>query len=288
MPTEIPLTAPDWSAEATAAIDSLAATHTPTDRHQLHDTVQVLAAHPPRIGQEAAVDRLLARGHSFADRARDFAAAATLAHLGVLHVPVTWPGWAPPPGRAKRLLAPLELALLRLVASAHDTTAVQVALLEAGASSGELAEITASQISYTPTGLPQVTLPGTRRLAPRTIQMAVWSWTHIRTLLETHPAGPLVYRGRSDNPQARQAAVLMSVSKAIDLAGWGADSTVTPDAIRNSAARLRHDAAPTGSGLKLAADSLGITDLHRVAERIGIDPTEPVTSPPAVFALPPH
>lgn len=280
-------TAPSWSAKATAIIDALGATHTAADRRRLTDAVRALSSHPRRVATTPAVDRFLADGESFAARATRFAAVATFAHLGLLDVAVSWPGWSPPGEPTKRLLEPLELALVRLAALRSEVAAVQIALLEAGVSSGELAEVRGDQIGWDVTGLPQVELPGSPRLAARRVTLSVWAWPVVQRLLPAHIDGPLAYRGRSEDPAARQASVLMSVRATIEAAGLGGDHHLAPESIRATGARLRYDQAASGQGLAAAAAVLGIDDVARVADRIGVD-LHPAADapPPAVFPLP--
>ena len=280
------LAAPSWSAEATAAIDRLGPTHDLADRHALVEAVAALGAAPLRVPRALRLDRFLTRGASFNDRAQDFAAVATLVHLGVLDGEVVPPGWSPPSQPTKRLLAPLELALLRLVSLRSDVAAGQVALLEAGVSSAELAEVTAAQVCWEVTGLAAVELAGTARLAARRVTLPVWAWAPMQRLVIDDRDGALLYRGRSSDPSARQAAVLMGVHKTITAAGLGADARLAPESIRATVARRHYDAAPAGQQVAAAAAMLGIDQPERIAARIGVALDTSTRQPPAVFPAP--
>ncbi len=271
MDTTAELTAPQWSADPTTAINGLSATHDQACREVLHTAAHhldgLLAHHP----LPTAIDRYLAHPVGFHDRAQAFAAVVTFTELRLVeHTRPVWPGWTDPVAGAKRLLRPAEHALVRLVSRRTDLAAAQVAVLEAGASPGELI-LVAAESFHDDNGRLWLKLPGTSRVAARTVEIAAWAIGPLTRLCETRPHGPLLYTGGSANLKHQQCSVLMSVRKTYGYAGLNGDRTAKPDSLRNAGARATYEAAATGK-LAAAGHTLGIHDTTRVAQRIGLGP----------------
>ena len=280
------LTAPSWSADpATLIHRTFDATHSHQDRVDLLATVGALEPLLTRHQPTKAVDHLLASYGPFEDRVNGYAAVSSLNSLGLLQVPLTWPGWAHPDGTSKRLLRPLEFALARYVSLRSPVAASEFALLEAGAASAELAQVTAADLKRNEAGQVVVSLPGTALTAPRTVGLGDWATASVIQLTLKRPQGLLLYGGRSTDPAKQESAVLMSVRKTLTKAGLGADRSVAPESIRNSGARAIYDRAPTETRLEAAAAALGIDNLDRVADRIGRRPTS-ATAATVVWPLP--
>jgi hypothetical protein len=263
-------TAPIWSADPTLLDRELASTHTRADRCELTTIADTLATEAPSRPLPSVVDRLLARPTSFTERADTLAAINTLIAIGMLDLPlISWPGWRPDTDAAKRLLRPLEFALVRHLAGRSLVATTEIAALEAGAASGELPTIHAEHLRYDHDHAELLlTLPGTTITAARELHLAAWAIPAVTRLTRQRPTGPLLYRGTSTDPAKRESAVLMSVRKTLTRAGLGPDPTITPESVRNSGARLAYERAEPHAALQTAAKTLGITNLDRVAERI--------------------
>lgn len=268
MDTNILCTAPLWSADPLTAIESLSDTHRPEDRELLCREARRLDALLARRPASAAIDLYLAEPETFAARAEAFASLGTFILLEVLDVaqPV-WPGWQHPDRAAKRLLYPVEQALVRLASLRSDIAAAQVAALEAGAASGELAAMQTNSCVFEH-GRLWIDLPGTDRVAPRRVEIDAWAIEPMTRLASVRPDGPLLYAGASPDPARQQSSVLMSVRNTVKHAGLGKDRSVVPESLRNTGARAAYDAAGT-QPLQAAAQLLGLADLNNVARRIG-------------------
>jgi hypothetical protein len=274
-------TAPLWSAEAIDRIDRLPDTHTPDDSSILGEVVTELAPLLERLPMPTAVDHLLARAACFVRRAELYAAVATLAYLGMLRLErLAWPGWQHDDGTVKRRLRPLEMALVRLVALPRPVAALQVGLLEAGCSSGELALVAHADVTVAAGGEVLVQLPGCGLATPRRVRLGSWVAGAMAVYLVRGSTAPLVYTGQSSEDAKQQSCVLMSVRKTLVSAGLGADRSVTPESIRRAGARAVYDNTPRDRRLLAAAAMLGTSDFNRVAVLVGHVPQTNFFVPP--------
>ena len=190
--------------------------------------------------------------------------------------PAVFPGWVNPvdPHRVKRVLRPLELSLLRLVALSHKLQQVAIiAFGEAGAAVGELPQIPVSTINQ---GSYEVILPGgVDGLAERIAALPHWAGKHVESLA-THLATGLdadstllVYGGASQDPSKIQSAIAMNATNLFRRIGLGGDASVSFGSLRNTAARNVY----TVAGTDAAVEFLGVSSYDLCRQHIGLTRT---------------
>lgn len=245
---------------------TLAGTHTheaAEDLERLADDLQSFLDRYER--PHVAVDRWLAAADSWEDRLDRRMAVATFEQLSSLRfTPLPWPGWVAPSGTPrKRVMRDLEVGLLRMVVRSYDLRRiVHMALLEAGASSGELVQVTPKICDGT-----QVHLPGTRQWAARTITVGTWAQSALSDLVARVPAGQsLLYSGNAQDPAVIESSLQMNFSKPFAQAGLMADKTLAQMSIRHTG--LRH--IYNQHGVEAAAAACGTTDWGKVQKLIGM------------------
>jgi hypothetical protein len=190
--------------------------------------------------------------------------------------PAAFPGWVNPvdPHRVKRVLRPLELSLLRLVALSHKLQQVAIiAFGEAGAAVGELPQIPVSTINQ---GSYEVILPGgVDGLAERIAALPHWAGQHVETLATHLAAGLdadstlLVYGGASQDPSKIQSAIAMNATNLFRRIGLGGDASVSFGSLRNTAARNVY----TVAGTDAAVEFLGVSSYDLCRQHIGLTRT---------------
>jgi len=228
-----------------------------------------------------AIDRFLAAGREWHDRL-DRRAVVELARLvsDLERGPVVWPGWQPDAATVRRrVLRDLEMALIRMIAARRVTaaTAATVGLCEAGAASGELAQVTPEDVRTRADGSPEaVWLPGGGRAGyARERPLPAWVRPLIARRLQAaagEPLGRLAYAGAAVWAHKQQSAVLMNLNTVLRNAGLGGDPTVKPLSVRNTAARAIYDR----DGLEPAAAAVGAGSYDAVACEIGLKAHPPV------------
>lgn len=283
MTTTTTPTAPKfWSADPLTAIDQLTRTHTADAIAALRSTIddldQLLARH--QRDTATAIDQLLCARTETDARLDTYAAVTTLITLRTLRIRhPKWPNWPLPDGPPKRLLRDLEMGAIRFVSLDNDYRACTVAALEAGASSGELFDISADDVH--PDGEDQLKLQlhGSRTAATRTVPIPAWAADAFRAAIEERPDGSLLYRGRATCPADAQSALLMSTRAAIK--GAKIAPRVPPESIRNTAALNYYLSLPPEVRLQRTAERLGI-DEDKTLARIGMNTTPPDPDEPAI------
>jgi hypothetical protein len=177
----------------------------------------------------------------------------------------------------KRLLRPLELGCVRLVARHEPLRALRVALLDAGASSGELTDVHADHFAFDPAHAVQriVRLRGGRGLHPRTVCIPSWATSLVTPALAAarHPSDVL-YTGNRTGQAPRQSSILMSVTAVFQVAGLAEDPAIAPESIRRSAARELYDAS--GGDLRAARARLGFHSYDLAAKHLGLEDPPPL------------
>lgn len=240
-------------------------THMPAAAATVEALADDLQAHLERHPALQAVDRWLAQAQTWDDRLDRRATVATLERLsGFRPTPLDWPGWQPPKDTPrKRLLRPLELGLLRLHARTYDLQRVAtVALLEAGATSGELPLVTPASIDGD-----TVQLPGKRGVKPRTVAVPEWSRRDIKELVGVvHDGQPLVYTGDSDDHDKRVSSILMNFQKPFTQSGLKADPTLAPMSVTYTGLRNTYEA----EGWEACAHAAGVGNWQRLRTNIGL------------------
>lgn len=187
--------------------------------------------------------------------------------------PMPFPGWKNPVDvdRHKRLLRPLEMALVRLVAldRSRQHTAV-VAFGEAGAVTGELVQITAGLVD---SDKHEILLPGgVDGLDERCATIPHWAAPAVGVLVEARPnAKVLLYSGMSDDPAKVQAALGMAATNVFRDAGLAGDPGVSFYSLRYTSARSILDACGTDA----AVEFLGESNYSLVREKLGMAPARP-------------
>ena len=190
----------------------------------------------------------------------------------------------PPRGsRVARPLTPEEVTLCRASAQATPgrrklMRAVAWSLGEASAVSSE---ITAVRVRDLDRGdgltLPgTVTLPGTRRLRPRTVPLTDWGSQIIAQRLvdlrrrdRLHPDALLAYGGLTPPGGAKaQASVCNALRDVLDAAGLAGECDVRPSSLRHWAGRTAYD---NGSSIQTVARLMGHRSLDAAAEDIALD-----------------
>lgn len=150
-----------------------------------------------------------------------------------------------------------------------------MAVLDAGGISGELGRLHGVDVVSRDGGGFAVAAPGTMRTqrfgytmaAPRTLEIGDWASGKFETLSKaTSPEDLLLYAGSATTPAKIQSSILMNVTSTLNYAGFGADPTVRPLSIRNTAGRRAYEEG----GLEAAAALLGHDDYNAVAQKIGL------------------
>jgi hypothetical protein len=192
--------------------------------------------------------------------------------------PLDWPGWEDPdPNQRRRVLNPIEIAVVRLYSTRTSQRGSIIGLLDTGGSSGELVALTQDAFT-TNDGVPSaVQLPGTgratnigpearvRRLRP----LPAWSRPHLAKRLALPDQSNVLYDGQAHDAARVQSAILMNVRKVLQDAGLAGDPTVQPASIANTAGRALYDV--TGN-LEDVAVAMGVDNLDRLRREIGIRP----------------
>lgn len=235
-------------------------THTLAELDQLHALLVEFTAIDPAAPD--ALDRFLAIG------ANDDSVVTRWAALRTVQLAVTAEHLSPSPlplpvartstRQARLPLPPLALGVLRVAARRGRQRTRLVSLLEAGASQTEIADLDWSAIQ--PGWPPTIALPGSVRVAPRTVQAPAWTGAALERRAET---GRLL--GNVNDDHGRRVALVSQTLKATsELAGLR-PLRVTPDTVRHTvAAELRRS-----NGLEAAARYLGVRSLDRVRMRLG-------------------
>lgn len=170
------------------------------------------------------------------------------------------------PGPTGRPVTDDEHALIRTAALGKNTdalrTAAIIALLEAGATTGEIAGVRWDDLNL---DTHSVALPGATPVKPRVVGITYWG----HGVLERHAtssSGEFVVTvgGTTGDSHVSQASIVNTVRRVIRTAGI-TDPGVKPGSIRLWAARRHFN----DSGLEAAARTLGFDSLDRAADAIG-------------------
>lgn len=192
-------------------------------------------------------------------------------HLGL--DPAPFPGWVNPGDRhrLKRILRPLELALIRLASLKRSPQHTAVAAFgEAGAVSGELPLITAKLLEFPPG---TILLPGgVDGLHLRAATIPQWSAHFVETMVALRPNAPvLVYGGRSTDPRVVLAATGMAATTLLRDAGLGGDKSASYYSLRYTIGRQILESAGTDA----AVEFLGEGNYDLVRQKLGLTPADP-------------
>lgn len=146
------------------------------------------------------------------------------------------------------------------------------ALAEATAVTSEQAAVTVGDLDD-PERPFSVTLPGTRRIRPRVVELTEWSRSILKArvaeLVGPTPQTRLVYGGaQSPDSVAAQAAACNLVTNVLAAAGLSGDPGVRPASVRHWRARLLFE--ETGR-IEDVANLLGHSSLDEAAQAIGFD-----------------
>jgi hypothetical protein len=281
---------PDDIAHRAVAAGCLDPRAEPHAAEQLRCLAELLERHQPAT----AVTTYLAQPDRHDHRLERWAALRLAERLTLAPgVPaLDWPGWEHPDRhQRRRVLHPIEVAVVRLYAIRTAQRAAIIGLLETPASSGELVALNPLAFTVDAGAPTAVALPGTGRAttagpeprSPRVRPLPDWAKPHLAKRL-TAAGGDhnVLYDGRSPDPDMVQSAVLMNVRKVLHDAGLAADPTVAPASIANTAARALYDS--TGN-LEEVAAAVGTDSLDRLRREIGLRPhgsaRHPTCSPPS-------
>lgn len=230
-----------------------------------------------------AIDFFLSRATTHAHRLDRYATIRTLEILDQIKGdPIPWPGWLPDDETLReRTLRDTEIGLVRLISLTSAHRVGPIATLDAGAISGELGLLHGIDLTKRDGGDFVVSAPGTLRkerfgytmASPRELQIGDWATGKFETLFQaTGPNDLLLYAGSATKPEKIQSSILMNVANTLKYAGIGADPTVRPVSIRNTAGRRAYEKG----GLEAAAALLGHDDFNSVAQKIGLQSRKPV------------
>lgn len=230
-----------------------------------------------------AIDFFLSRATTHAHRLDRYSAIRALEVLDQIKGnPIPWPGWLPENANLReRVLRDIEIGVVRLVALKSALKTGPVAVLDAGGISGELGLLHGADLASRGSAGFTVSAPGTLRQErfgytmafPRTLQIGKWASGKFETLSEaTSPEDLLLYAGSATKQERIQSSILMNVTSTLSYAGIGADPTVRPLSIRNTAGLRAYEEG----GLEAAATLLGHDDYNSVAQKIGLQARKPV------------
>lgn len=146
------------------------------------------------------------------------------------------------------------------------------ALAEATAVTSEQAAVTVGHLDD-PERPTSVTLPGTRRIRPRVVELTGWARSilqaRVAELADPRPQTRLVYGGtQHPDSVAAQAAACNLVTNILAAAGLSGEPGVRPASVRHWRARLLFE--ETGR-IEDVANLLGHRSLDEAAEAIGFD-----------------
>lgn len=150
------------------------------------------------------------------------------------------------------------------------------ALAEATAATSEIPSLRRSDLL--PFGdVPEaVSLPGTRRLRPRTVELTDWATTIIARRLDELPEAPdtlLAYVGHApEGSVARHAAACGLVAAVLKTCGLGGEPDIRPASVRHWRARRAFD---RGSSIEMIASMLGHRRLDEAAAAIAHEWNKP-------------
>lgn len=146
------------------------------------------------------------------------------------------------------------------------------ALAEATAATSEIPLLRRSDLQ--PVGdVPEaVSLPGTRRLRPRTVELTDWAINILARRLDELPTSPdtlLAYAGQAlEGSVARHAAACGLVAAVLNTCGLGREPDIRPASVRHWRARHAFD---NGASIETIATMLGHRRLDEAASAIGHD-----------------
>lgn len=146
------------------------------------------------------------------------------------------------------------------------------ALAEATAATSEIPEVRRSDLRPVDDIPEVVSLPGTRRLRPRTVTLTDWGQRILTRRLEelpTDPDTPLAYTGHgSSRTVARHASACALVAAVLTATRLGAEPDIRPASVRHWRARSAFD---DGATIEDVAHLLGHRSLDETADAIGHD-----------------
>lgn len=214
--------ATEWLAEAqTEGLANklvAAGTHDRDLAGEIHDSLDALVRQVDLLGPEAAARGLFGDHVGVAEQRRNHYVLATAA--AAAQVPL----WTPPRGtdpKWRRMLEPIELGLLRLMAAARPDRIIPVALAEQGATTTQMASLD-HQDFLEPDATIRAALPATARgTAERTVALASWSHDGARNhLAAARLAGRQpCYGGYRDDLPGVANAIGMRIQRVLDDAG---------------------------------------------------------------------
>jgi site-specific recombinase XerD len=197
-------------------------------------------------------------------------------HLGLFDGDPTLDVDLPPrSGLGARPLTDDEVVLCRTATWTSRATdarrAAAWALAEATATTAEIPLLRRCDLTVTAVGW-DVSLPGSRRVAPRTVALTDWGAAVItRRLaeLDDDPDVPVVYGGSAaEGTTARHAAGCALVATVLSVCGLGGEPDVRPASVRHWRARRLFDA---GARVEDVAVLLGHRSLDEAAAAVGHD-----------------
>jgi hypothetical protein len=235
-----------------------------------------------RRGAPHAINLFLSVADDITERRDRYAALRALELLiGSKAAPLARPVWLGVPNERRRPLTAIEMGVVRLAARRTVRRTLPVALLEAGAASGEVGQCFAADVACDPFGSATLlNAPGSLRTLgsgyppchPRLLTIPAWAAKTVGKVAAALPGdAPVAYLGEATDPAAAQSAVLMNVRNTLNIAGFATDTTVTPLSIRNGAARAAYER----DGIQAAFAMLGHDDMNHMAREIGLRPQLP-------------
>lgn len=240
-------------------------THTRGAAQRVQELVESFDPLLAHYRPDRAVEHWLASAETWEDRLDRRAAIATWETLSEMrHTPLPWPGWQAPAGTAtKRILRELELGLLRQRVLLYDDQRIAtLGLLEAGATSGELPQVTPACVDGA-----DVHLPGNHQHSARTVTIRRWAQESVRELAATAPADrPLTYTGGRDEPAKIQSSILMNLKKPFTQSGLLADKTLAPMSVNYTGLRMIFDE----HGFEACVAAAGVRNWERLRRNIGL------------------
>ncbi len=255
-------------------------THDTAELRRLEEVSETFNELRDNLGTSEALGEFFRSASSYVDSLDRLAFINTVETLAGLRprngqrnglTPLAQPGWVDPedPIRKRRLLADLELPLLRLVSMRRGYGfAAAVALAEASASTGELADVTATSFNRRTW---EIDLYGHDHRIERTLAVPAWAHDLLGEILDaaTDRQRPLLYGGFSEDKSGIRAAIAMNATNVFRDAGLGPDRAASFDSIRHTIARRIHDSAGTDATVEF----LGDRNYERVLTKIGLRPT---------------